>query len=94
MIPETEEHRLIRESIAQIASPFGHEYFSEKVRSGQRSTELWNAVAEAGFVGVNIPEAYGGGGMGIIELCVVIEERARNGCPLLMLIVSPAICGS
>ncbi len=94
MIPETEEHRLIRESIAQIASPFGHEYFSEKVRSGQRSTELWNAVADAGFVGVNIPEAYGGGGMGITELCVVIEEMGRNGCPLLMLIVSPAICGS
>ncbi len=94
MIPETEEHRLIRASVGQIASQFGHRYFAEKARADERTTELWNAVAEAGFVGVNIPAEYGGGGRGITELCVVIEELARHGCPLLFLVVSPAICGS
>lgn len=94
MVPETDEHRLIRESIAQIASSFGHRYFTGKARAGERSTELWQAVGEGGFAGVNIPEEYGGGDRGIAELSVVIEELGRHGCPLLMLIVSPAICGS
>jgi len=94
MIPEQDEHRLIRESVGAIAAGFGHRYFTEKARRGERSRELWQAIADAGFVGVSIPEEFGGGGMGITELTVVIEELGRHGCPLLMLIVSPAICGS
>ncbi len=94
MIPDTADHLLIRESVGQIVSAFGHRYFTEKARAGEHTTELWQTVGEAGFTGVNIPEEYGGGGMGIAELCVVIEELGRGGCPLLMLIVSPAICGS
>jgi len=45
-------------------------------------------------MGVNLPEEYGGGGMGILELSMVCEELAAMGCPLLLMIVSPAICGS
>src|SRR5439155_9686940 len=48
----------------------------------------------SGFMGVNLPEEYGGGGMGILELSMVCEELAAMGCPLLLMIVSPAICGS
>lgn len=55
---------------------------------------LWDELAEAGFLGVNLPEQYGGGGLGITELAIVCEELARAGCPLLLLIVSPAICGT
>ncbi len=94
MIPDTADHLLIRESVGQIVSTFGHRYFTEKARAGEHTTELWQTVGEAGFTGVNIPEEYGGGGMGIAELCVVIEELGRGGCPLLMLIVSSAIGGS
>jgi len=43
---------------------------------------------------VNIPEEYGGGGMGLSELAAVGEEIAAQGCPLLLLIVSPAICAN
>ena len=57
-------------------------------------SELWSAVARAGFIGVNIPEEYGGGGMGILELSIVGEELAAAGCPALLMVVSPAICGS
>src|SRR6266511_1558551 len=48
----------------------------------------------AGFLGVSIPERYGGGGMGITELAIVAEELAAHGCPLMLLMVSPAICGT
>src|SRR3984893_17441257 len=91
---EQEEHQPLRRSVSKLAAECGHEYFLAKARAGEKATELWEALARGGFVGVNIPEAYGGGGMGIYELCIVCEELAAQGCPLLLLIVSPAICGS
>jgi len=94
MLPETDEHRLIRDSVSALASDFGHEYFAAQAKAGSNVDKLWKAAGEAGFIGVNLPEKYGGGGMGISELAIVIEELAAQGCPLLMLVVSPAICGS
>ena len=94
MLPETDEHRLIRDSVAVLAADFGHEYFAAQAKAGSKAGELWKAAGKAGFIGVNLPEKYGGGGMGISELAIVIEELAAHGCPLLMLVVSPAICGS
>ena len=91
---ETSEHLMLREAVRKIASDFGHDYFVEKARADERASELWEAVARGGFVGVNIPEEYGGGGMGLLELSMVGEELAAGGCPLLLLVVSPAICGS
>ena len=41
-----------------------------------------------------MPEQYGGGGQGITELAIVEEELAAQGCPLLLLVVSPAICAT
>ena len=43
---------------------------------------------------MNVPEEYGGGGRGILELAIVCEELAAAGCPLLLLVVSPAICAT
>lgn len=63
-------------------------------KSGGKSTELWQAVGRQGFLGVNIAEEFGGGGCGIYELQIVCEELAAAGCPLLMTVVSPAICGA
>jgi alkylation response protein AidB-like acyl-CoA dehydrogenase len=91
---ETTEQRMLREAVAKIAADFGRDYFTEKVRTGAKTTELWEAVAKAGFVGVCLPEEHGGGGMGISELAVVTEELSANGCPLLMLMVTPAITGT
>lgn len=88
------ELELVRESIRAIGSEFGHVYYAERAASGAKTTELWQAVGAAGFVGVNLPEEYGGGGLGIRELAAVAEELAALGCPLLMLVVSPAICGA
>jgi alkylation response protein AidB-like acyl-CoA dehydrogenase len=91
---ETAEQTMLREAVGKIAADFGYEYFAAKARSGQKLTELWQAVGRAGYLGVNLPERYGGGGMGISELAIVTEELAANGCPLLLLMVSPAICGT
>lgn len=91
---EGQEQRLLREGVRRIASSFGHRWYVERARRGEKSKELWDALAKEGYLGVSIPEAYGGGGLGISELCVVCEELSAEGCPLLLLVVSPAICGT
>jgi alkylation response protein AidB-like acyl-CoA dehydrogenase len=91
---ESPEQALLREAVAKLAADFGHAYYAERARAGGRSTELWQAVADQGYLGVSVPEAYGGGGGGIAELAIVCEELAAAGCPLLLLLVSPAICAS
>lgn len=89
---ESPEHGLLRSTASEIAGQFGHGYFLEQVRQGGKLDELWKAIAEAGFLGVHLPEEYGGGGAGISELAIVCEETAAQGCPLLLILVSAAIC--
>jgi len=91
---ETDEQQMLREAVGAIASKYGHTYFTELARNGGRADELWAELAAGGFLGVNVPAEYGGGGMGITELAIVLEELAANGCPLLLLVVSPAICAT
>jgi alkylation response protein AidB-like acyl-CoA dehydrogenase len=91
---ESDEQMMLRQAASGIAAGFGHDWFVRKARAGERSEELWQALAKQGFIGVNTPEAYGGGGMGISELAIVCEEMAAAGCPLLLMLVSPAICAS
>jgi acyl-CoA dehydrogenase len=44
--------------------------------------ELWRGVAEMGWTGTTIPEAYGGAGFGYLELCVIAEELGRSVAPI------------
>ncbi len=64
------------------------------VEDGRPPTELWDALAERGYLGVNVPEEYGGGGLGMAALSMVGEEISAAGCSLLLIVVSPAIAGS
>jgi alkylation response protein AidB-like acyl-CoA dehydrogenase len=91
---ESDEHRQLRESVHDIAAGFGHAYFAAHGRAGEMPKELWNALADHGFLGVNVPEAYGGGGLGLLELAMVEEEVSAAGCPMLPLLVSPGIAGT
>jgi alkylation response protein AidB-like acyl-CoA dehydrogenase len=91
---ETDEQRALRAAVADLGSRYGHAYYTRQARSGGRLTELWQEAGKLGFIGVNLPERYGGGGAGLYELAIVLEELAAAGCGLLMLVVSPAICGT
>jgi alkylation response protein AidB-like acyl-CoA dehydrogenase len=88
---ESEEHRALRAAVAGIAKGFGPRYYAEHAAQRRSCDELWSALGQAGFIGVNIPEAYGGGGGGLTELELVCEEIAAQGTPLLLLLVSAAI---
>lgn len=91
---ETEERQSLRKQVAKLASGYGREYFVRQARTGGKTTDLWLDMGKHGYLGVALPEEYGGGGGGIGDLAAVCEELAAVGCPLLMMIVSPAICGT
>jgi alkylation response protein AidB-like acyl-CoA dehydrogenase len=92
-VGETAEQAELRATVARIAGKFGGSYYAARAQAHESCDELWQALAEAGFVGVNIPAEYGGGDGGITELAIVCEETAAQGCPLLLLLVSSAISG-
>jgi alkylation response protein AidB-like acyl-CoA dehydrogenase len=94
LIHDDPEHKAIRETVAAIAEKFGPRYFLERGRGGGNIDELWAELGQAGLLGVHLPAEYGGGGGGMAEAVVVVEELAANGMPLLIWVVSPAICGS
>ncbi|WP_330175180.1 acyl-CoA dehydrogenase family protein [Streptomyces sp. NBC_01498] len=84
-IVETQEHRDLRAAVAALGRRHGRDF--------DRAT-LWSEAGKLGHLGVNLPEEYGGGGGGLAELSIVLEELGAAGCPLLLMVVSPAICGT
>jgi alkylation response protein AidB-like acyl-CoA dehydrogenase len=91
---ESDEHRALRNAVAELGKEFGMAYWLGRARNHQPTDELWEKAASLGFIGINTPEQYGGGGAGITELSIVCEELATAGSPLLLLVVSPAICAT
>ncbi|MFE7099369.1 acyl-CoA dehydrogenase family protein [Streptomyces erythrochromogenes] len=91
---ESAEHKALRTAVAALGQRYGREYLARVAREGGHPDELWADAAKLGYLGVNLPEEYGGGGGGIAELAIVLEELGAAGCPLLMMVVSPAICGT
>ncbi len=75
----TEEQREIQEGVRQTVREFGLEYWREKDRAHQFPTELWKALGKGGWLGIAIPEQYGGAGKGVLELALVVEEACRAG---------------
>jgi alkylation response protein AidB-like acyl-CoA dehydrogenase len=87
----TPEHTALRDAVTAITRTFGGAYYAEHAEQRKPTDELWRALGKQGFIGVNIPEEFGGGGGGLSELAVVCEAAAAEGCPLLLLLVSSAI---
>ena len=67
----TDEQKMVVSSAKEIAEKFNLEYWREKDRKHEFPVEFWDALAKAGFVGMILPEEYGGGGMGLLDLTSV-----------------------
>jgi alkylation response protein AidB-like acyl-CoA dehydrogenase len=94
LVPADEEVE-IRAAVRGICERIGGpDYHRRIVDAGEPPRELWDALAEKGYLGVNLPERWGGGGLGMHALQAVGEEISASGCSLLLIVVSPAIVGS
>ncbi|MFJ2514314.1 acyl-CoA dehydrogenase family protein [Streptomyces griseoviridis] len=91
---ESDEHQALRTAVSAFGRRYGRDYLTRVQEEGGYPKDLWLEAAGLGYIGVNLPERYGGGGAGITELSIVLEELGAVGAPLLMMIVSPAICGT
>jgi len=88
---EPSEYADLRAAIRDITMSHGPAEYAEHGRTGTPMSGLWEDLGKAGFIGINVPAEYGGGGAGMAELAMVAEESAAAGCPLLTLLVSSAI---
>ena len=75
----TEDQELIRSGVATLAKSFDDRYWMERDQAHEFPTEFYRAIADGGWLGVTIPTAYGGHGLGITEASLVVEEVARSG---------------
>ncbi|SEA61723.1 Acyl-CoA dehydrogenase [Mycobacterium sp. 283mftsu] len=93
-LQQSDEHKELRSTVAGIVGKFGHEYYQSCAATGEPMTELWEQLGHGGFLGINIPEEYGGGGCGLTELAIVLDELSAGGCPELAMVLSQGIVGS
>lgn len=91
LVDTADHHPLLRESVGKLVGSFGRRYFQDVVKRQVKPVELWQAMGQAGFLGVHISEAYGGGGSGLADYNLIVEEAAAQGCPLLSLVIG-SIC--
>jgi acyl-CoA dehydrogenase len=75
----TEDQELIRRTVAEFARKFDDRYWMEKDQSHEFPTEFYDAIAKGGWLGITIPEEYGGHGLGITEATLLLEEVAKSG---------------
>ncbi len=75
----TQEQQEIRAAVARLCAGFGDDYWLEKDTEGGFPHEFHRAMAEAGWLGIAMPEAYGGSGLGITEAAVLMQAVAESG---------------
>ena len=75
----SDEQEHLRRAVRDLAGSFGDDYWAEKDAEHAFPWEFYNAFAEGGWLGIAIPEEYGGGGLGVFEASLLLEEVAASG---------------
>ena len=78
----SDDQELIRTAVRKICADYPDEYWAEKDEKHEFPWDFYNVMAEAGWIGIAIPEAYGGSGMGITEASLVLGEVAASGAAM------------
>src|SRR5262245_29759889 len=76
------DHDAIREGIRRICADFPDEYWAEKDDAHEFPWDFYDALANGGWVGISIPAEFGGGGQGITEASIMLEEIAASGAAM------------
>lgn len=91
LVDTAEHHAMLRDSVGKLVGRFGRRYFQGITKRGEKPNELWAELGAAGFLGVHVAEDFGGGGGGMADYNVIVEEVAAQGCPILSLVIG-SIC--
>ena len=82
IMSDHDPHLPLREGVRRICADFPDEYWREREAAHEFPWAFYKALADAGWVGIAIPEEYGGGGAGITEASIVLEEVAASGAAM------------
>ncbi len=75
----SEDQRAIRDAVSRVCAQFGPDYWLQRDRDGLFPHEFHAAIATDGWLGIAMPEAYGGSGLGIIEAALMMETISASG---------------
>jgi acyl-CoA dehydrogenase len=76
---ESDDHRAIRQAVRELCAKFDDDYWMRHDLDHEFPWEFYAEMARGGWIGIAIPEEYGGGGQGITEASIVLEEVAASG---------------
>src|SRR3974390_2969888 len=75
----TDEQKLIADTARKVGERFGLDYWRDHDTKKAFPSEFWAAVCEAGLCGVALPEEYGGSGLGMLEMALIVEALSASG---------------
>ncbi len=78
----TNEQKMIVQAASEIAQDFQPDYWRKKDKNHEYPVDFWKTLVEAGFVGIVIPEEYGGSEMGMFEMMLAMETLTSESCGL------------
>ena len=75
----TEDHRAIRDGVGAVVKSFDDDYWLARDDDGEFPKEFHRAMADAGWLGITMPQEYGGAGLGVTEAVIMMHEVASHG---------------
>ncbi len=75
----TDEQRQIQENVERLCADFGDEYWLERDNDGRFPEDFCQMIADQGYMGIAIPEEYGGSGLGITEAAILMQAISGSG---------------
>lgn len=85
---KSEEQQMIVKTVEDIVGEYDHEYWFEHVSNEEFPQEFWDSLVEHGFVGINIPEEYGGTEMGLPAMASAYREMGKRGVEMSLLVTN------
>lgn len=87
----SEEHQMILDTADKLAQTYNREYWLKKAKKKEFPQEMWDELADIGYLGMTVPEEYGGAGLGMQEMSLLQERLAEHGVALLYFVVNQGI---
>src|SRR5271155_4153995 len=75
----TANQELIRDAVAKICARFDDAYWLKKDKEGGFPADFYREFAGAGWLGICIPEEYGGSGLGVVEAAIMMRTISESG---------------